>query len=90
MVGRKWYWRKKIGYSKTFTTDEKGKIAVTKLKLGTYKYKEVKAPEGYVLDETVVEFKLSYKDQNTAVVGTSAKSYQEWAMKLLIAKVHVS
>lgn len=62
---------KKIGYSKTFTTDEKGKIAVTKLKLGTYKYQEIEAPKGYVLDSTVRSFKLTYKNSSTSVV-TSA------------------
>ena len=62
-----------INFNKTYKTDKNGSIKVTGLKLGTYKYKEVKAPDGYVLDETVGEFKLSYKDQNTAVVGTSTK-----------------
>ena len=62
-----------INFNKTYKTDKNGSIKATDLKLGTYKYKEVKAPDGYVLDETVGEFKLSYKDQNTAVVGTSTK-----------------
>lgn len=62
-----------INFDKVFTTDKNGELNVTGLKLGAYKYKEVKAPTGYVLDKTVGDFTLSYKDQNTAIVGTSAK-----------------
>ena len=60
-----------IGFDKVFTTDENGRISVKDLKLGKYKFKEVKAPKGYVLDESVGEFTLDYKDQNTAVIKTS-------------------
>ena len=61
-----------IGYEKVFTTDKNGEIHVKDLKLGKYKFKEVKAPSGYVLDESIGEFTLEYKDQNTAVIKVSA------------------
>ena len=64
---------KVIDYNKTLKTDSKGQITVTGLKLGTYKYQEVKAPSGYVLDKTVRSFTLKYQNQNTAVVGLTAE-----------------
>ena len=60
-------------YDETFTTNENGEIKVGGLKLGTYNYQETKAPEGYLLDDTVYSFELKYKDQNTAVVFASAE-----------------
>lgn len=76
-----------INFDKVFTTDKNGELNVTGLKLGKYKYQEVKAPTGYVLDETVGEFTLSYKDQNTAVVGTSAKRVDK---KIEVKKLDVN
>lgn len=61
------------GYDKTFTTDENGKIVVTGLKLGKYNYQEIKAPNGYLIDNKVYSFELVYKDQTTPVVYASAE-----------------
>ncbi len=55
-------------YDKTFKTDKNGKIEVNGLKLGKYNYQETKAPEGYLLDEKVYTFELTYKDQYTEIV----------------------
>ena len=60
-------------YDNRFTTDDNGEIKVEGLKLGKYNYQETKAPEGYLLDDTVYSFELKYKDQNTAVVFASAE-----------------
>lgn len=55
-------------YNQTFKTDKDGKVEVTGLKLGKYNYQETKAPEGYLIDENVYTFELTYKDQYTKVV----------------------
>ncbi len=60
-------------YDKTFTTNENGEIKVEGLKLGKYNYQETKAPDGYLIDDTIYSFELKYKDQNTAVVYASAE-----------------
>ncbi|MBR1654542.1 MAG: hypothetical protein IJ690_06355 [Clostridia bacterium] len=60
-------------YDKTFTTDSNGKILVTDLKLGKYNYQEVKAPDGYLIDNTTYSFELKYKDQTTPVVSVSTE-----------------
>ena len=60
-------------YDKTFTTDDSGKILVTGLKLGKYNYQEVKAPDGYLLDDKVYNFELVYKNQTTPVISVSAE-----------------
>lgn len=38
--------------SNSLTTDENGQIAAENLPLGTYRFVELKAPEGYILDST--------------------------------------
>ena len=38
----------------TFTTDEEGKIVVDGLPLGNYYFKEVKAKDGYILDDSAI------------------------------------
>ncbi len=60
-------------YDKTFITDDNGIINITGLKLGKYNYQEVKAPDGYLLDDKVYSFELSYKDQTTPVVCVSVE-----------------
>ena len=60
-------------YDKTFTTDVNGKILVTGLKLGKYNYQEVKAPDGYLLDNATYSFELVYKNQTTPVVSVSTE-----------------
>ena len=41
-----------------YTTNENGKVAIVGIKPGTYTYKEIEAPAGYVLDGTVHTFVL--------------------------------
>jgi len=41
------------------TTNEQGKIDFTDLEPGTYKYQELQAPSGYVLDDTIYKFKVN-------------------------------
>ena len=60
-------------YDKTFTTNENGEIKVEGLKLEKYNYQETKAPEEYLIDDTIYSFELKYKDQNTSVVYASAE-----------------
>ena len=64
-------------YDKTFTTNDNGEIKVEGLKLGKYNYQETKAPDGYLIDNTVYSFELKYKDQNTSVVYASAERTDE-------------
>ena len=49
-------------------TNEDGYLEITDLKLGKYTLKELETLDGYVLDETVYEFELIYKDQYTPVI----------------------
>lgn len=52
----------------TLITDEEGKAISEKLPLGEYECKEIEAPYGYVLNEEVKTFSLSYKDEVTDIV----------------------
>ena len=61
------------GYDKEFSTDKNGSITVAGLELGTYRYKELQATNGYLLDTNVYSFELKYKDQNTSVVYANAE-----------------
>jgi uncharacterized surface anchored protein len=55
---------------KTLITDEEGKAALGKadLPMGTYIIKEVKAPEGYLLQEGEEEFTLEDTNENSPVI----------------------
>ena len=46
----------KDGQQIKLTTDNNGQIDFTNLEVGTYKYKEIEAPEGYILNETMYTF----------------------------------
>jgi len=50
------------------TTDEEGMAEVEGLPLGKYRIEEVKAPEGFVLDEEEKHFELTYVDDHTEIV----------------------
>ena len=52
----------------TITTDQNGKAVVKDLPLGKYTVKEIHAPEGFVLNTTLQDVELEYKDQKTPVV----------------------
>ena len=56
----------------TITTDETGVAKLTDLPLGKYYVKEKETANGYVLDSTVREIDLTYRDQDTAEVTYSS------------------
>lgn len=59
----------------TRETDENGNTEpVTGLPLGKFQVKEEKSPEGYMIDETIYEVNLIYKDQYTKIVTGSVTS----------------
>ena len=59
----------------TRETDENGNTEpVTGLPLGKFQVKEEKSPEGYMIDETIYEVNLTYKDQYTKIVTGSVTS----------------
>ncbi len=49
-------------------TDENANATLSNLYLGEYYIKEIKASEGYTLDNTIYNFDLNYENQNTEVV----------------------
>lgn len=52
-----------------YTTNSEGKIVVENLIPGKYYFKEIKAPEGYILDNTPIEFEIiNDKINNVAFV----------------------
>lgn len=55
-------------------TDKLQKVSVKHLALGKYFWRELKAPEGYQLDDTKREFEITYKDQDTQVIATESVS----------------
>ena len=63
---------KKIG---EYTTGTDGSITVNDLYLATYRWIELKAPTGYVFDDTPVTFELKYAGQtaHTAITPISTK-----------------
>lgn len=55
-------------------TDKLQKASVKHLALGKYFWRELKAPEGYQIDNTKREFEITYKDQDTQVIATESVS----------------
>lgn len=58
---------------KELTTDEEGKITESNLPLGDYYLKEITTVNNHILDETIYEIKLSYKDEETPVITENIK-----------------
>lgn len=57
----------------TITTNLEGKATSKELPLGEYSIREVKAPEGMVINDEVKNVSLVYKDQNTPIIyGTES------------------
>ncbi len=70
------------------TTDEKGEIGIPSLEYGEYKYKEIKAPEGYVLNDTMYSFvvngdgSITFKDGPDGVNGVNGIIYNSKVMSV--------
>ena len=68
------------------TTDEKGEIGIPSLEYGEYKYKEIKAPEGYVLNDTMYSFvvngdgSITFKAGSDGVNGVNGIIYNSKVM----------
>ena len=61
----------------TLTTNDSGIAETELLPLGRYTVQEKSAPAAYVVDETIHEVTLAYKDQNTPVVTATVKEDNE-------------
>ena len=68
----------KEGY---ITTDENGKAASKDLQIGTYTYKEVSVPKGYVIDENEYEFAVTSKE--TKIEKTVVNNRAKGALKII-------
>lgn len=58
----------------TLTTNDPGIAETELLPLGSYAVQEKSAPAAYVVDETIHEVTLAYRDQNTPVVTATVKA----------------
>ena len=65
----------------TITTDENGKAASKDLQIGTYTYKEVSVPKGYVIDENEYEFAVTSKV--TKIEKTVVNNRAKGALKII-------
>ena len=61
----------------TITTNSEGKATSKELPLGEYSVREIKAPEGMVINNEVKNVSLVYKDQNTAIVYENSSFINE-------------
>ena len=61
----------------TLTTNDSGVAETEMLPLGKYTVQEKDAPAAYIVDDTVHEVTLAYKDQNTPVVTVTVKADNE-------------
>ena len=66
----------------TITTDENGKASSKNLDYGTYYFKEISAPEGYIMDETLYRFKLDEENRTFYTTVTN----ERYKGSLLIVK----
>jgi len=58
-------------------TDSNGQIIFTDLHLGDYYIKEIKAPDGYLLDTTIYNVTLSYADETTSIITANVESVEK-------------
>ena len=65
----------------TITTDENGKAASKDLQIGTYTYKEVSVPKGYVIDENEYEFAVTSKE--TKIEKTVVNNRAKGALRII-------
>ena len=65
----------------TITTDENGKATSKDLQIGTYTYKEVSVPKGYVIDENEYEFAVTSKE--TKIEKTVVNNRAKGALKII-------
>lgn len=61
----------------TLTTGKTGKVKSKPLFLGTYEVRETQAPEGYLLNQDVVEVELSYEGQRVSIVSKEVQVIDE-------------
>ena len=66
----------------TITTVENGKASSKNLDYGTYYFKEISAPEGYIMDETLYRFKLDEENRTFYTTVTN----ERYKGSLLIVK----
>ena len=57
----------------TLTTDENGYASIDKLPLGKYTLKEISSSNGNMVDNTIHEIELTYKDQYTEIIIHNSK-----------------
>ena len=65
----------------TITTDENGKATSKDLQIGTYTYKEVSVPKGYVIDENEYEFAVTSKE--TKIEKTVVNNRAKGALRII-------
>ena len=65
----------------TITTDENGKATSKDLQIGTYTYKEVSVPKGYVIDENEYEFAVTSKE--TQIEKTVVNNRAKGALRII-------
>ncbi len=72
-----------INYDEKILTDRNGTIRIENLKLGKYFYKELKAPKGYIIDDTVYEFEIKYEDMETSNLKVQKDVVNKKSIKLV-------
>ena len=77
-----------------FVSDSKGGFEVTGLSAGNYQLEEVKAPAGYALNETPIDFNVkhgTYKSAkgNTELEYTSTEETDDYGLKIANKKVTI-
>lgn len=79
----KFYWR---SFGRTLTTDENGMISITDVPFADYRFIEVKAPKGYVLDSTPHVVTVA-KHAVIEMVGNTYKNVSGTAAELTVRNV---